>query len=50
MEKKDKKVNFDMSALALSELVKVYEDIIGFLQFLDEKEIVQEEKAREENE
>ncbi len=48
---KEKKVNFDMSLLSLSELIKLYEDIKGFLQFLDEKKIVvEEEKGEDENE
>lgn len=51
MKKEEKKVNFDMSLLSLSDLIKLYEDINGFLQFLEEKKIiVQEEKVEEENE
>jgi hypothetical protein len=45
MEKVEKKVDFDLSVLSLEELVKVYENITTFLQFLDEKKIVQEEKV-----
>lgn len=47
--KKEKKVSFDMSQLGLTDLIKVYEDIVGFLSFLDEKRIP-EEKGGEENE
>jgi hypothetical protein len=47
---KENKVNFDMSALSLSELIKVYEDITDFLQFLDDKKIVQEEKVENQDE
>lgn len=51
MKKEEKKVNFDMSLLSLSDLIKLYEDINGFLQLLEEKKIiVQEEKVEEENE
>ncbi|HHT38283.1 MAG TPA: hypothetical protein GXZ95_02570 [Mollicutes bacterium] len=47
MKKDDKKVNFDLSTLTLSELIEVYEDITDFLKFLDEKKIVVEEKVEE---
>ena len=50
MAKEEKKVNFDMSTLKLSELLRVYEDINGFLQFLGDKKIVEEEKADDKNE
>lgn len=46
MKKEVSKVNFDMSTLSLSELVKTYEDIINFLKFLKEKEI---EKVEDKN-
>ena len=49
MKKEEDKVNFDISTLSLSELIKVYEDITNFLQFLEDKKIVQEEKVEEEN-
>ncbi len=49
MKKEDNKVNFDISTLSLSELIKVYEDITNFLQFLEDKKIVQEEKVEEKN-
>ncbi len=48
MEKEAEKVDFDMSALTLQELVKVYGDITDFLQFLDDKKIVVEEKVENE--
>jgi hypothetical protein len=50
MKKEDAKINFDMSALSLSELIKVYEDIVSFLQYLDEKKIVEEEQVEEQSE
>jgi|GEM_PF-3442227 hypothetical protein len=49
MKKEEEKVNFDISTLSLSELIKVYEDITNFLQFLEDKKIVQEEKVEEKN-
>ncbi|MDD2489630.1 MAG: hypothetical protein PHY26_00015 [Bacilli bacterium] len=45
---KEQKVNFDMSTLSLSELIKVYEEIINFLNFLEEKKIVEEKVAQNE--
>jgi hypothetical protein len=50
MNKEVTKVNFDLSTLSLSELIKVYEDINGFLQLLNDKKIVEEEKAGDKNE
>lgn len=50
MKKEENKVNFDLSTLSLSELIKVYESISGFLQFLDGKKIIQEEKVEDQNE
>lgn len=49
MAKEEKKVNFDISTLSLNELIKVYEDIVDFLKFLEEKHLVQEEKVEEKN-
>jgi len=49
MKKEENKVNFDISTLSLSELIKVYEDITNFLQFLEDKKIVVEEKVEEKN-
>lgn len=48
MKKGSKTVNFDMSKLNLSELVKVYEEIISFLEFLAEKEITETEELSNE--
>ncbi|MDD8049657.1 MAG: hypothetical protein PHH04_08740 [Thomasclavelia sp.] len=50
MNKEETKINFDLSTLSLNELIKVYEDIVEFIQFLDEKKIVVEEKVEESNE
>lgn len=50
MNKEENKVNFDLSTLSLSELIKVYDDITGFLQFLDDKKIVEEKKVGEQDE
>ena len=35
----EEKTNFDISSLSLRELIKVYEDINSFLDFLDESKI-----------
>lgn len=50
MKKEEERVNFDLSALKLSELIKVYEDINNFLEFLNEKKIVKEEKVENQDE
>lgn len=47
MSKDDNKVDFDLSALTLQELINVYENITDFLQFLEESKIVMEEKAED---
>ena len=47
MKIEEKIVNFDLSTLSLSELIKVYENITIFSQYLNEKEIKQEEKSEE---
>ena len=41
MKKEENKVDFDLSNLKLEELLKVYENITDFLQYLDETKIVQ---------
>lgn len=50
MNKEENKVNFDVSTLSLSELIKAYEDIKKFIDFLEEKKIVDKEKAVKSNE
>lgn len=50
MKEEEKKVDFDLSVLNLSELIKVYEEITNFLQFMNEKKIVQEEKVEDKDE
>ncbi len=50
MKREETKVNFDLSVLSLSELIKLYEDIASFSQFLEEKKIVEEEKGEEQSE
>lgn len=50
MKKEENKVDFDLSALTLQELVKVYEEIGSFLQFLEESKIVEEEPVEDEDE
>lgn len=43
----DEKTNFDISSLSLKELIKVYEDINSFLDFLDESKIDEMEANNE---
>jgi hypothetical protein len=52
MKKKNKKnkVDFDLSTHSLSELIKVYENIVEFLQFLEDKRIEEEQKGATPNE
>ena len=50
MKKEENKVNFDLSNLNLSELIKVYEDINDFLIFLSDKKIMSEEEENDQNE
>lgn len=46
MKKEEKKVNFDLSALKLGELIRVYEDIDAFIEHLQDK--LPEEETKEE--
>ncbi len=39
------KINFDISSLSLKELIKVYEDINSFLDFLDESKMDESEAS-----
>lgn len=45
MKKEENKVDFDLSALTLNELIQVYENITDFLQFLNENKVVEEKKV-----
>lgn len=45
MKKENSKFNFDISVLSLNELIKLYEEITEFLQFLNDSKIVSEEKT-----
>lgn len=49
-DKEGKKVEFDLSALSLAELIRLYETINEFLQFLEDKKIVEEEKVGNQDE
>ena len=49
MEKNDNKVDFDLSTLSLQELIKVYEDMNEFMEFLESSKI-EEEKVEDEDE
>lgn len=44
MSKKENKIDFDLSVLSLSELIKLYEHIKNFVEFLDDRKIVEEEE------
>lgn len=44
MELDDEKVEFDLSVLSLQELVDVYKNISGFLDFLKDNKINMEEE------
>ena len=46
MKKETTKINFDLSVLSLSELIKVYEDISAFLEFLEKNILALEEKGK----
>lgn len=46
MIKEENKVNFDLSVLTLAELIKVYEDINLFLQFLASKKQEDDKEAK----
>lgn len=47
MTKENNKVDFDLSALTLEELIEVYEKIENFLEYLDDSRVVIEEKSGE---
>ncbi|MDD4718695.1 MAG: hypothetical protein PHY00_02635 [Bacilli bacterium] len=49
MKEEESKVNFDLSKLELNELIKVYEDINDFLEFLEDSKIAEEEKVEDQN-
>ena len=49
-KKEETKVDFDLSALTLEQLIEVYEDINVFIDYLNESKIELEEKGTEENE
>lgn len=48
--KDENKVDFDLSTLSLEELIKVYESVDEFIEFLNDNKIEIEEKSEEENE
>ena len=49
MKQDEMKVNFDLFALKLEELIESYENVVGFLDFLEETKIIVEEKVEKEN-
>lgn len=50
MKTEENKIDFDLSKLSLQELIKVYEEIANFLEFLAENKIVEEEKETDNDE
>lgn len=48
--KEENKMDFDLSTLSLEELIKVYENIDEFLQFLKDNKIEVEDKVDDTNE
>ena len=46
----DKKVDFDLNKLSQDELLKVYENIKSFLDYLEDNKIDLSEESEEENE
>lgn len=46
MKKETTKINFDLSILSLSELIKIYEDISTFLETLEKSILPLEEKGK----
>ena len=43
MKKEDKKQDFDLSVLTLSELINLHDRVSGFLQYLEDQKIDTEE-------
>ena len=50
MKNNEKTVDFDLSLLSLQELITVYQKVAEFLDFLESKKIVEEEKGKENHE
>ena len=44
MKKETKKVDYDMSVLSLTELIKLYNDIVEFVKLLEDSKIEEEER------
>jgi len=47
MKKNEKKVEFDLSALSLRELIEVYQAVTEFLQYIDDSKIKLKEMENE---
>lgn len=47
MVKKEKKVEFDLSALSLKELIEVYQAVEDFLQYLEERKLKLKEMEKD---
>lgn len=48
--REDNKVDFDLSTLSLEELIKVYESVDEFIEYLNDSKLEIEEKSEDENE
>jgi len=48
--KEDNKVDFDLSTLSLEELIKVYESVDEFIEFLNDSKIGIEENKEDDDE
>ncbi len=46
--KKEEKVDFDLSALTLKDLITVYNTVTEFIEYLDENKIEEEESIDDE--
>ena len=47
MKNSENTVDFDLSFISLQELITVYQKVAEFLDFLESKKIVEEEKGKE---
>ena len=50
MKEEAKRTDYDLSVLNLDELITLYENILDFLNFLDDKKVEEDEKGELANE
>ena len=50
MKETDKQIDFDLNKLSQEEIIKVYEEIKGFLDYLKDNTIEVSEETEEDNE